>query len=149
MEEKGLSVQFQMQDQKLWVDGDAERLVWALNNLLRNARDYTPAGGNVHIEIFSENNKARVDIMDTGIGISATDQPYLFTRFFRAQNEHTFNVPGMGLGLFIVRSIVEAHGGAVWARSEVGVGSLFSLALPLIEEEKEEVTRRQTATSIS
>jgi signal transduction histidine kinase len=84
--------------------------------------------------VFEEDAQARVDVADTGVGVAATDQPYLFTRFFRAHNELTFSVRGVGLGLFITRSIIELHGGRVWAGSELGVGSTFSIALPLIDD---------------
>jgi signal transduction histidine kinase len=82
--------------------------------------------------VFEEDNHACVDVTDTGVGVAIADQPYLFTRFFRAHNELTFSVRGVGLGLFITRSIVELHGGRVWAESELGVGSTFSITLPLV-----------------
>jgi signal transduction histidine kinase len=84
--------------------------------------------------VFKENGEARVDVADTGVGVAAADQPYLFTRFFRANNELTFSVRGVGLGLFITHSIVELHGGRVWAESELGIGSTFSVALPLVAD---------------
>ena len=85
------------------------------------------------MRVYRENSEACVDVSDTGVGVAAVDQPYLFTRFFRANNELTFGVRGVGLGLFITRAIVEAHGGRVWAHSELSVGSTFSLALPVVE----------------
>ena len=84
--------------------------------------------------MFEEDNQARVDVVDTGVGVAAADHVYLFTRFFRAHNELTFSVRGVGLGLFITRSIIELHGGGVWAGSELGVGSTFSIALPLMDD---------------
>jgi signal transduction histidine kinase len=81
--------------------------------------------------LFKENGEARVDISDTGVGVAPADQPYLFTRFFRAHNELTFGVRGVGLGLFITRSLIDLHTGRIWASSELGVGSTFSMALPL------------------
>jgi signal transduction histidine kinase len=132
MEAKDLSLRVKLPKKRLWIYADRERLMWAIDNLLSNACNYTLAGGRVEVRVFKENAEARVDVTDTGIGIAAADQPFLFSRFFRANNELTFSVRGVGLGLFITRSIAELHGGRAWAKSELGVGSTFSLALPLV-----------------
>ena len=131
MEAKGLSLRTRLPGASLWVNGDRDRLAWAIDNILSNACNYTLPGGRVAVRAFREEGEARIDVADTGVGVAAADQPYLFTRFFRAHNELTFSVRGVGLGLFITRSIVELHGGRVWAESELGVGSTFSVALPL------------------
>jgi two-component system phosphate regulon sensor histidine kinase PhoR len=117
-----------------WIYGDRNRLIWAIDNLLSNAHNYTLPGGRVEVRAFQEDNEARLDVSDTGVGVATADQPYLFTRFFRAHNELTFSVRGVGLGLFITRSIVEAHHGWAGAKSELGVGSTFSIALPLMAD---------------
>jgi signal transduction histidine kinase len=132
-ETKGLILQVRLPEQPLHVCGDPKRLIWAADNLLSNAYNYTLAGGRVEIRAFQENEVVRLDIIDTGVGIAIADQPYLFTRFFRASNQLTFNVPGVGLGLFITRSIVELHDGRVWAKSQLNSGSTFSLALPVLK----------------
>jgi PAS domain S-box-containing protein len=131
METKGLAVRTRISGGSLWVEGDRARLMWALDNLLSNAYNYTLPGGRVEVRVFQECDEARIDVADTGVGIAAADQQFLFTRFFRAHNELTFSVRGVGLGLYITRSLVELHGGRVWAESELGVGSTFSIALPL------------------
>ena len=118
----------------LWLDGDSARLRWAVDNLLNNAYHYTPGGGRVEIRLFEEQHGTRLDVVDNGVGVAVVDQPYLFTPFFRANNnEATFNVAGVGLGLFITRSIIESHGGRVWAESNLGIGSTFSLVLPVLK----------------
>jgi signal transduction histidine kinase len=132
MEKKGLSLRARMSGGSLWVEGDRGRLMWAIDNLMNNALNYTMPGGKVEVRVFEEEGEARVDVADTGVGIAEADQPYLFDRFFRAKNELTFGVRGVGLGLFITLSLIELHGGRVWAESELGVGSTFSIALPLI-----------------
>jgi signal transduction histidine kinase len=132
MEKKGLSLRARMSGGSLWVEGDRSRLTWAIDNLMNNALNYTMPGGKVEVRVFEEEGEARVEVADTGVGIAEVDQPYLFDRFFRAKNELTFGVRGVGLGLFITRSLIELHGGRVWAESELGVGSTFSIALPLI-----------------
>jgi signal transduction histidine kinase len=134
MAEKELGLRVRLSGGSLWVEGDHSRLTWALDNLLSNANHYTLPGGRVEVRVFSEDNQARVDVVDTGVGVAESDQPYLFTRFFRARNEDTFGVRGVGLGLYITRSLVELHGGRVWAASEPGVGSTFSIAIPLIAD---------------
>jgi signal transduction histidine kinase len=137
MQTKGLALRARMSGGSLWVQGDRNRLMWAIDNLMSNAYNYALAGGRVEVRVFQDNGEARVDIVDTGVGVSAADHAYLFTRFFRAHNEHTFGVRGVGLGLFITRSLVELHDGRVWAESELGVGSTFSIALPLIADDSQ------------
>lgn len=133
MEGKGLYFRYNPASDDLWVHGDPDRLSWALDNLLNNACNYTLTGG-VEVRVFRENDQARLDIIDTGVGVAVDDQAYLFTAFFRASHPATFNVAGVGLGLFITRALIEAHGGRVWAVSELDCGSTFSLALPVLRE---------------
>jgi len=135
METKGLALRVRFSGGSLWVEGDRDRLIWAIDNLLSNAFNYTLAGKRIEVRVFRENDEARVDVADSGVGVAAADQPFLFKRFFRADNELTFSVRGVGLGLFITRSIIELHGGRVWVESELGVGSTFSVALPVIEQD--------------
>jgi two-component system phosphate regulon sensor histidine kinase PhoR len=139
MENKNLALRTRFSGGDLWVYGDQARLSWAIDNLLSNACNYTLEGGQVMVRVSSQDEQARLDVSDTGVGIAAADQQYLFSRFFRANNEQVYDVRGVGLGLFITRSLVEGHGGRVWAESELGVGSTFSLVLPLAQEESLEV----------
>jgi signal transduction histidine kinase len=131
MEGKGLQLEVSITDEALPVFGDRNRLYWAIQNLFSNAFNYTLKDDIIVIRVYRDGDEGRVDVEDTGVGIAANDQQYLFSRFFRARNELTFGVPGVGLGLFITRSIVEAHDGRVWADSDLGVGSTFSIAIPL------------------
>jgi signal transduction histidine kinase len=132
IESKGLTLQLNQSADSLLVHGDRDRLFWAVHNLLSNAYNYTLDGGLIRVRVFGTDSHAQLDVQDTGVGIATSDQPYLFSRFFRARNEQTFTVPGVGLGLFITRSIIEQHDGRVWAESELGSGSTFSLAIPLL-----------------
>jgi signal transduction histidine kinase len=131
MEGKGLHLEVEVTDEHLPVYGDRNRLYWAIQNLFSNAYNYTLKDDFIIIRAYRDGDEGRVDVEDTGVGIAANDQQYLFSRFFRARNELTFGVPGVGLGLFITRSIVEAHDGRVWVDSDLGVGTTFYLALPL------------------
>ncbi|MEW5957670.1 MAG: ATP-binding protein [Chloroflexota bacterium] len=133
MEAKGLSFHYQNSGASVWVNGDSGRLSWAVDNLLSNAFHYTLAGGRVSVKLHQQNDEIRVDVSDTGLGVAVVDQPYLFTPFFRVNNEATFAVAGVGLGLFITRSIIEWHQGRVWAESKLGSGSTFSLVLPVFK----------------
>lgn len=129
--EKRLALSLELPPQPLWVDGDPLRLHWAINNLLNNAHKYTPTGGRIEVRLFPTEGEARLEISDTGVGINVADQPYLFTRFFRATHPSMYQEAGVGLGLYISRTLVELHNGHIWATSEPEVGSTFTLALPL------------------
>lgn len=107
---------------------DRERILQVLSNLVGNAIKFTPAGGLVTIGIECRPSEVQVSVRDTGIGIPESSLPRLFERYWQArESEHR----GAGLGLFIARGIVEAHGGRIWAESKVGQGSVFSFTLPV------------------
>ncbi len=113
--------------------GDSDRVIQILTNLVSNAHKYTPTGGSITITARRAGDHVRVDITDTGIGLSPGDQQQLFSKFFRAKNRATQEVAGTGLGLAITRSLIELHGGKIWVESELGKGSTFSFALPVAE----------------
>ena len=133
MESKGLKFQVDLTEDNLWAMIDRIRLDWAIENILRNAYQYTLKDGKVIVRLFPQNGHACLTIGDTGVGISAVDQPYIFSRFYRAQNELTLSVPGLGIELFIAKSIVDAHGGQIWVESELGQGTLIGIDLALAE----------------
>ncbi len=102
-----------------------------VENLLDNAIKFTPAGGLITIRAGVAQNQVVVQFMDTGVGIPAGDLPYIFDKFYRSSSSGY--VPGTGLGLSIVRSIVENHNGRIWVDSTIGIGSTFTVVLPLAE----------------
>jgi two-component system NtrC family sensor kinase len=116
------------------VEGDTLKIRQALRNLIGNAIKYTPDGGSVTLSIEHESDVALIKIKDTGYGIPASDLPHLFRRFYRVRNNGHDEIEGNGLGLAIVRSIAEQHGGDVTVESEVGKGSCFRVSLPLMGE---------------
>lgn len=117
----------------IWVEGDHVRLTRVMHNLIKNAHNYTLPGGRVAVNVSHANGAVQVDVEDTGVGISVTNQRFLFTRFFRAiHEEHTFEISGAGLGLYTSKAIVEAHGGKMWMESELNHGSTFSFSLATI-----------------
>lgn len=113
------------------VMADADRVTQILINLLSNAYKYTPAGGSISVRAYSEGDYVRVDVQDTGIGLSTEEQSQIFTRFFRANNRTVQEVGGTGLGLSIARSLVEMHSGKITVSSSPGQGSTFSFTLPI------------------
>jgi signal transduction histidine kinase len=138
MQKKELSFDVQELEPALWVYADPDRLSWAVDNLLSNAFHYTLSGGRVTVKLYQQTQELRLDVIDTGIGVDVVDLPYLFTPFFRANHEATFEVAGVGLGLFIAHSIIERHKGRLWADSELGVGTTFSLVLPMLQDQLEQ-----------
>lgn len=135
MEERDLSLVTRLDHEPVWVEGDQSRLSRVINNLLKNAHDYTLPGGSVEISLKRKNGRAQVDIKDTGVGISEEDQRYLFTRFYRAiHEESTFEQSGAGLGLYMSKAIVEAHNGKIWMQSTPNQGSTFSFTLSILDQ---------------
>jgi heavy metal sensor kinase len=129
-QEKGLS--FQLGElQKSVVKGDEGRLRELFMNLLDNAIRYTPATGTVSVSLRQEGPMAVVDITDTGVGIPAEDIPFIFERFYRVDKSRSRAEGGSGLGLAICKHIAEAHAGRIEVESAVGMGSTFSVWLPL------------------
>jgi signal transduction histidine kinase len=111
--------------------GDAGRIAQAIDNLISNAIKFTPDGGRVEVELGRASGDALITVRDTGVGISADEQGLLFERFFRSQSAHAGAIPGVGLGLTIVKAIVDGHGGSIEVDSEPGAGTTFSIRLPL------------------
>lgn len=112
---------------------DPARLHQALSNLLSNATKFSPEGREIIIGARRNNDSVQFYVTDHGIGIPRDEQVHLFTRFHRAANAHTPDTPGAGLGLYITKGIVEAHGGKMSFQSELGRGSTFSFSLPTLE----------------
>jgi signal transduction histidine kinase len=110
---------------------DRERLAQLVANLVSNAIKFTPAGGRVSTRAFVEDGNAVIEVEDTGIGIPEAEHEQLFQRFFRASSASQRHIAGVGLGLSIVRAIVEAHGGAIEFASRQGAGTTFRVRLPL------------------
>jgi signal transduction histidine kinase len=110
---------------------DRRRVEQLFQNLIENAKKYSPERTPIRVKIWQENGEAQVTVEDSGIGIPAADLPRIFERFSRASNVDDRRFHGMGLGLYICRGIVEEHGGRIWVDSEVGKGSTFHVALPI------------------
>ena len=118
----------------VFIDPDGISIVLA--NILSNAIKYTPSGGAVTISAANNHEKKQVDILvsDNGIGIDEADTPRIFTKFFRADNAKRMQPNGNGIGLFLVKSIVERHGGTISFASGASKGTTFTVSLPIREE---------------
>lgn len=128
---KGLALKLETGTEPLMYPGDKGQLVNALKNLIDNSIKYTPKG-EVHVKLAQEGNVIRFTIEDTGVGITPEDMKNLFTEGGHGANSAKINVESTGFGLYIVKNIIEAHGGKVWAESEgEGKGSRFIAELPL------------------
>jgi two-component system sensor histidine kinase BaeS len=129
---KGVSCTYELPPGLPLVAIDAERIGQVLRNLLNNALTHTPAGGTISVaaELEGAGEMVAVSVCDTGCGIGAEELPLIFERFYRADRSRNRATGGAGLGLSIVRQLVEAHGGSVRATSEPGRGSCFSFTLP-------------------
>jgi signal transduction histidine kinase/ActR/RegA family two-component response regulator len=117
-----------------WVAGDEVRLVQVFNNLLVNAIKFTPAGGTIRVRASMQDDQVRVDVQDSGMGITQPELARIFDLFYQAPQSSDRARGGLGLGLAIVKSLVEMHGGSVSAASEgAGHGTCVSVVLPLCE----------------
>ena len=112
------------------IHGDVLALRRVLDNLLSNAFKFTPAGGRVTVRLRPTVDKVILEVKDTGIGIAAEKLERIFDRFYQVDGSATRHYGGMGLGLALVKEIVEAHGGQIEVTSQVNVGTTFTITLP-------------------
>ena len=124
------------------VVGDRDRLVQVVSNLVNNAVKYSPDGGTVTLSSRAEGGFALVSVTDTGVGIPPDEISHVFERFRRVRSGAAQSIPGTGLGLTIVKQIVEMHAGKIWVESAVGHGSAFHFTLPLAAENVTPLQRR-------
>jgi len=116
------------------VMADPHRIHQALTNLINNAAKFSSEGSEIVVGARRRNDHVEVFVTDHGIGIPRGELAELFARFHRAANAHSPDTPGAGLGLYVTKGIVDAHGGAINVKSELGRGSTFSFILPTVEE---------------
>jgi len=135
-EQKQQTLVWQPPDKPVLVSGDVARLKQLLLNLIDNAIKYTGEGGRVTLSLQTEGKEAVLRVSDTGRGIPPEDLPHIFERFFRhSRSTSDKGAAGFGLGLSIVKWIVDSHGGKIEATSKVGEGTTFTVRLPLLESE--------------
>jgi two-component system, OmpR family, phosphate regulon sensor histidine kinase PhoR len=133
--EKNISISVNFPKNMPDIAGDRRLLTEVLQNLLDNATQYTPPGGQIMVSVETNSHEAVISVADTGIGIPRADQPRIFERFYRVDVARSREVGGTGLGLAIAKHLVEIHGGRIWVESEVGQGSQFHFTVPLFDAE--------------
>ncbi len=130
------------------INGNADRLKQLLLNLVNNAIKFTPDGGKITLALTHDNGHAKLTVSDTGIGIKPEDLPRIFDRFYQADNSRAQRSEndGAGLGLPIARWLAEAHGGSIEATSQLGVGTTFTVRLPLLGSDP--LPRKKTPSGV-
>ncbi|OWK39836.1 ATP-binding protein [Fimbriiglobus ruber] len=134
-EKAGLKIELTVSELPVWVSGDRTRLTQIVTNLLGNALKFTDRGGKVTVTVRGDSGEAVLSVADTGVGIEADLLPHLFTAFTQADKTLARTRGGLGLGLSMVKGLVELHGGTVGAASDgPGRGSIFTARLPRLDE---------------
>jgi signal transduction histidine kinase len=131
------------------VTGDVMRLKQVMVNLIDNAVKYTPDGGVVKVTVVTEGSLAVVTVSDTGIGIPASALPFVFDRFFRADQARTRESGGTGLGLSIVKSICGVHNGSASVESIEGRGTTVRIELPRLSLSPAQIEKLEPTTTVS
>src|SRR5688572_5518441 len=130
-ESKNITLNLDLADSELLIEGDAEKIGIAITNLIKNALVFSNQDGHVFIVSEQVPGYVKVSVIDDGIGIPLKDLPHIFDRFYQVESHLTRKHGGMGLGLSVAKMMVEMHGGRIWAESGEGKGSIFTMLLPL------------------
>lgn len=124
----------------VWIEIDTDKMTQVIDNILNNAIKYSPDGGNITVSMKTTEDQMILSISDQGLGIPKQDLPRIFDRFYRVDKARSRAQGGTGLGLAIAKEIIKQHNGFIWAKSEYGKGSTFTIVLPYDKEAvKEEV----------
>jgi signal transduction histidine kinase len=127
---RGVALDLHLPSSPVRIRHDPQRIGQVVANLVANAVKFTGRGGSVSVDVTATPDGAQIDVVDTGVGIDATELPHIFERFYRGSRANEARGSGSGLGLAIVRSIVEMHGGGIVVESRVGAGSRFTVSMP-------------------
>jgi CheY-like chemotaxis protein/anti-sigma regulatory factor (Ser/Thr protein kinase) len=132
IEDSGHTPEFDLPPNSLYVEVDRVRIGQVLTNVLHNACKYTPAGGDIRVEVKEENGEAVISVIDNGIGIDPATLPMLFEMFSQADSSRDLRKGGIGIGLSLARKLVEMHGGTITASSPgANKGSTFTIRIPV------------------
>jgi PAS domain S-box-containing protein len=132
-EKKEITIECQIDEDLPLILGDEKELDMAFSHLLSNAIKFNGKGGSVSLEVKSMGDKVMLNVTDTGVGIPKEKLPKIFDRFYQVDGSTTRRHEGTGLGLYLVKNIIERQGGSIWAESEEGVGTKFICVLPSME----------------
>ncbi|CAH1855514.1 sensor histidine kinase [Convivina praedatoris] len=124
----------QLDQRDLWIQANAQQLTQVVDNLLQNALKYSPAGGTIKVKVFAKQGQGWLVIQDHGLGIAATDLPHIFDRYFRVSEPAVQKQLGSGIGLSLVKSLVEQMDGQISVASTLGEGTIFSIKLPQVSK---------------
>lgn len=128
--EKHLTMTLSLPPKLPVIQGDRDKIVLALHNLIGNAIKYTPEGGKIDVKVEVQDDKLQVDVQDSGIGINPDEAEMIFEKFYRAKDKRVSAITGTGLGLALAREVVRLHGGDITVRSQIDQGSTFTMTLP-------------------
>ncbi|KAB2475421.1 HAMP domain-containing sensor histidine kinase [Bacillus cereus] len=135
LSEEGIEINLQLHSSPLYVTADCEKINRVISNLIHNSVKYMDKEEKkITVTVSSDNNKVIVKVIDNGSGIESDTLPYIFERFYRAEQSRNSSTGGSGLGLAIAKQIVEEHGGEIWAESELGKGTSIFFSLEKVEE---------------
>ncbi len=129
-EVRGITWEIVFTEERLWVAGDRDRIHQVITNLTDNALRFTPEGGKIEFKVATRGDKVVIEISDTGSGIAPETLPYIWERFYKVDKARSADAGGTGLGLHIVKRLIEAHGERIEVESKVGEGTTFSFTLP-------------------
>jgi PAS domain S-box-containing protein len=130
LRKKGIKITKEYKEKDIYIHADQNEITRLFTNILSNAVKYNKESGEISVKVTSSNHYADIAIKDTGIGLKTEEKERLFNEFFRAKNEHTRGISGTGLGLTIVKRIVDSYHGKISVNSEFGLGSEFIVQLP-------------------
>jgi signal transduction histidine kinase len=138
-EQRPINIEIEIPDDLPSVYGDIERVRQIVFNLMDNAYKYSPENSRILIRAFQDRFSVQMDVIDEGVGIFPDEYEKIFERFYRSENQMVMATPGTGLGLPIVKELVELHNGKIWVTSSgvPGEGSTFSFTLPVYQTEQE------------
>lgn len=130
--DKNIQVELELDENNPVVDADADAITQVVTNLVHNAVKFTPPDGSVSVKTWAKDKKAYVEITNSGIGISKDKLKFVFDRFYKTDDSRSYDKTGVGLGLFIVKSLIARHNEKIWAESEEGKFTRFTFSLPII-----------------
>ncbi|QDK78527.1 helix-turn-helix domain-containing protein [Spirosoma sp. KCTC 42546] len=128
---QNLSLRFVTTSESLVMDYDPEQIKQVLTNLISNALKFTPSGGDIRVRMVEAGDQLIIEVQDTGIGIADNDLPHVFDRFYQVDGSHTRQGEGTGIGLAHTQELVKLMGGQINVKSELGIGTTFSICIPV------------------
>lgn len=146
--DSGLAIEYHAEP-RVKVLGDPDRLKQAVANLISNAVRYTPEGGSILVDVHQEGKVAAIDVSDTGVGLTPDEEKMVFSRFWRADAGRKRESGGLGIGLAVVKEIVDRHKGKVLVKGEKDVGSTFTILLPAYDEKQSREQARRALRNFS